>query len=155
MWSAGDITVDRDGNARGFTLFELLVVLSIVGLISAVALPRFIQALPGTELKNAARDLGASLRKARSEAIRSGRQVTLVLTEDTGSVIQGPGVTGWTLPRGLTLQSDRSPPSNGPAQIRFYPDGSSEGGGITLARGTRRFDIGVDWLTGAVKVRER
>ena len=36
--------------------------------------------------------------------------------------------------------------------IRFNPDGSSSGGRITLADGSRRVAVGVDWLTGRVTV---
>jgi general secretion pathway protein H len=36
--------------------------------------------------------------------------------------------------------------------IRFYPDGGSNGGRLTLAAGERKFEIDVDWLTGRVAV---
>ena len=38
--------------------------------------------------------------------------------------------------------------------IRFYPDGSSTGGRVTLASGTRAFLVDVDWLTGRVTIKE-
>jgi general secretion pathway protein H len=39
--------------------------------------------------------------------------------------------------------------------IRFYPDGSSTGGGVSLQRGRDRFDILVNWLTGGVAIHEQ
>ncbi len=36
--------------------------------------------------------------------------------------------------------------------IRFFPDGGSNGGRITLAAGERKFDVDVDWLTGRVAI---
>ena len=36
--------------------------------------------------------------------------------------------------------------------IRFFPDGSSTGGGVALSLGAERYDILVDWLTGGVSV---
>ena len=36
--------------------------------------------------------------------------------------------------------------------IRFYPDGGSNGGRITVASGARKFDVDVDWLTGRVAI---
>ncbi len=36
--------------------------------------------------------------------------------------------------------------------IRFDPDGSSTGGRIDLVEGKRKLEIGVDWLTGRVRV---
>ena len=38
--------------------------------------------------------------------------------------------------------------------IRFYPDGSSTGGRVTLASGERKFLVDVDWLTGRVTIKE-
>jgi general secretion pathway protein H len=36
--------------------------------------------------------------------------------------------------------------------IRFFPDGGSTGGRITLAAGERKYDVDVDWLTGRVTI---
>ena len=36
--------------------------------------------------------------------------------------------------------------------IRFYPDGGSNGGRITLGSGDRKFEVDVDWLTGRVAI---
>jgi len=38
--------------------------------------------------------------------------------------------------------------------IRFYPDGSSTGGRITVAAGERKYLVDVDWLTGRVSINE-
>ena len=38
--------------------------------------------------------------------------------------------------------------------IRFFPDGGSNGGRITLAAGERKYDVDVDWLTGRVAIQE-
>jgi general secretion pathway protein H len=39
--------------------------------------------------------------------------------------------------------------------IRFFPDGSSTGGGVGLSSATERYDILVDWLTGGVSIHAR
>ena len=39
--------------------------------------------------------------------------------------------------------------------IRFFPDGSSTGGGVGLSLGAERYDIQVDWLTGGVSIHAR
>ena len=36
--------------------------------------------------------------------------------------------------------------------IRFFPDGSSTGGRVTLSHGSRQYFVDVDWLTGRVSV---
>jgi general secretion pathway protein H len=38
--------------------------------------------------------------------------------------------------------------------IRFYPDGSSTGGRITVASGERKYLVDVDWLTGRVSIED-
>ena len=40
----------------------------------------------------------------------------------------------------------------GAGGIRFFPDGTSTGGGIEIVRKNRRFLITVDWLTGRVAI---
>ena len=59
------------------------------------------------------------------------------------------------LPKGmemelLTAQSEML--DEGVGQIRFYPDGSSGGGRVTLMRGEARWEIEVEWLTGKVRL---
>jgi general secretion pathway protein H len=38
------------------------------------------------------------------------------------------------------------------AAIRFFPDGSSTGGAISVANGGTKFRVDVDWLTGNVTI---
>jgi len=59
------------------------------------------------------------------------------------------------LPKGLRLsitsaKEDR--PNDHTGRIRFFPDGSSTGGRITLQSGRREWHVNVSWLTGDVAV---
>ena len=38
--------------------------------------------------------------------------------------------------------------------FRFYPDGTSNGGRVTIAASGREFAIDIDWLTGRVTVND-
>lgn len=142
---------------KGFTLLELLVVLALFALALLVVPPMFSSGAPQVELKSTARVFASQLRRARSQAIARNAEVTFELdVEGRRYRLVGDGATG-TVPEGLTLslvtaESERIGSSRG--SIRFYPDGSSTGGRITLGRGERSYLVDVDWLTGRVTLGE-
>jgi type IV fimbrial biogenesis protein FimT len=60
---------------RGFTLVEMAVVVVIIAIVAAVAMPSLDAALTNQRLRNAATDLVSALLLARSEAIKRGVEV--------------------------------------------------------------------------------
>jgi general secretion pathway protein H len=52
----------------------------------------------------------------------------------------------------LTAQSELT--EDGKGRIRFYPDGSSTGGRVTILRDTKEWRVEVAWLTGEVRLEE-
>jgi prepilin-type N-terminal cleavage/methylation domain-containing protein len=69
---------------KGFTLVELMVAMGIVAILSAIAVPNFLAALPTFKLRAAARDLYGTLQKARVEAVRQGKSAAVVFNVATG-----------------------------------------------------------------------
>lgn len=63
--------------SRGFTLIEVLVVLTISAILIAIAVPSFEGTISRSRLRDAAQTLHASLQLARSEAIRRATPVTI------------------------------------------------------------------------------
>jgi type IV fimbrial biogenesis protein FimT len=61
----------------GFTLIELVVTVSLAGILMAVAIPSFIEAIKSNRLTTQANEFMAALNLARSEAIKRGVQVTV------------------------------------------------------------------------------
>ncbi len=55
-------------NHRGFTLLELIVVLIIISLMSAVVVPRLVGPMSNLDLKTASKNISSSLRYVRSHA---------------------------------------------------------------------------------------
>jgi general secretion pathway protein H len=142
--------------ARGVTLLELLIVLALMALITGITLPMFGgNGVSTTELRGSARELAAGLRAARSEAVAQRRETFLVLdvAGKRFKVDQDP--REHPLPKNVelklfTAQNDLVDANVG--SIRFFPDGGSNGGRITLAAGTRKYEVDVDWLTGRIAI---
>ncbi len=142
---------------RAFTLIEMVLVLAILALAYALVPPLLAGAGAGAELKGATRQIAAGLRKARNAAVRerSEAMLTLDLAQHAFSVT-GDTRTYRLPPRiHLTLVTAQREVLNGRrGAIRFYPDGSSNGGRVTLSNGARSFAVDVEWLTGRVSVLE-
>jgi type IV fimbrial biogenesis protein FimT len=82
----------RHARSRGFTLIELMVVLTIAALLFAIGVPMFRNAALGGRLSAAANNLLASIQLARSEAIKRNLPVTVCASSD-GATCAGGG--GW------------------------------------------------------------
>ena len=139
----------------GFTLLETLVALALVAVLLAVAVPALV--VPkGVELRAAADLVATGLRQARLAAIRGQRPVALLMNVDT-RVLQVEGAPKpRTLPRDVQLElvTAQGMLSGAIGGIRFFPDGSSTGGRVTLRLHGLQAEVGVEWLTGRIHVRE-
>ncbi len=58
-----------DTRAAGFTVMELVVVIGLMAIISAIAMPSFVSWLPSYRLSAGARQVAADLQLARMKAI--------------------------------------------------------------------------------------
>ncbi len=140
---------------QGFTLLELLVVLAIIG-VMLLFIPGFVlRSQPGLDVEAAARGIADALREARSEAVLRNRDQLFALDVEERLFRTGAGRRPVRLDRSIevTFQTARAELiGESIGQIRFFPDGSSTGGRIGLARSGREATVTVDWLTGAVRV---
>ena len=142
---------------RGFTLLELMVVLVIAAVAMTIVPPLIAQAIPGAQLKSAAREVAAGLRYARNKALTSDQEAVLLLDIDGRNFSVSGRKRQYALPDHLeitllTAESEMRGEKKG--GIRFFPEGGSTGGRITLAAGPREYAVDVDWLTGKVRILE-
>jgi len=70
------------GVERGFTLFELLIVLVIIGLMSAVIVPALGHSIENSELRAATRDVASIFRFARSRAVSEKSPYVAIYSEE-------------------------------------------------------------------------
>jgi general secretion pathway protein H len=139
----------------GVTLLELLIVLTLMAFIVAIALPTLGGGVSTTELKSAAREVAAGLRYARGQAIVQRSEALLVVDVDARTFTLPPDTRLHRLPEKIEIKlftAQRDLIGEKVGAIRFFPDGGSNGGRITLAAGERKFDVDVDWLTGRVTI---
>lgn len=131
------------GNRQaGFTLLEALVVVAIVGMLSAIIAPNMSASLDILSLRESAGVLQADLRTARATALRTGSRVIVAPLPDG----RGYDWVGGTrrFPAGTAVRMS--------GQLTFMPDGSILPADISLSSGGRRMQVSMDTITGAIKV---
>ena len=133
---------------RGFTLLEMLVVIVLISIAAGLLGFGLQQGLKTARERQAVGQIVDALRSTRARAIVSGATQSTLFDLNT-----------------LSFQAPDRPPKHWPAElqvtlhtaeqagsaIEFYPDGSSTGGHLLLAHGTRRWRIDIGWLTGSVQ----
>jgi general secretion pathway protein H len=139
----------------GFSLIELLVVLAIAALIMTVTPPLLSNAMPGLQLKSTARQVAAGLRYARDRAVARRSEVSLTVDLEARSVTVTDRDGEIAIPDDLeislvTAASELRDETLG--HIRFYPDGTSTGGRVTVSYRGNGYAVDVDWLTGRVSI---
>ncbi|SHK63055.1 GspH/FimT family pseudopilin [Bradyrhizobium lablabi] len=143
----------RRGNnpSAGFTLVELLVVMGIMAVVLVVVLNARPKAA-ATRVAVTARAVGATLQLARAQAMQSNTETLFRI--DTDRLRFGLPRSMHSLPRGMTVamtvaETERVGDAGG---IRFFPDGQSSGGEISLTLEGRSARIAVNWLTGKAQL---
>ena len=156
MRLANSLPIGNRDPVMGFTVLELLVVLTVMGLF-VVAVPQVFSIVrPGARAQAAALQLANDLRQARNAAIMGNRGVRLDVDLATGGYFVRPGQRQRELPRGAILQfrGPRTETNGKVAAIRFYSDGSSTGGEIGLSYERQQRTVAVHWLNGRISIDE-
>jgi len=146
MMSRSHIDLPR----AGFTLLEMLVAVTILALVAAMAIPFLSGPSDRLRLQAAAHGLTSALRLTRATAITRSTELTLVIDVDRRT-FESPVVPLRSFDQDISVQMtiaepERSTPYRG--GFRFFADGSSTGGDLTLRLQGNEERICVNWLTG-------
>lgn len=129
---------------HGFTLLEMLVVLTIAGLIGGIGFPRLQAVVTAQEWRTSVVSVSALLRLARAQAIRRGNVATVSVAAGGREmrIDNGPAIS---LPASVTAVM--------PQPIGFHGDGSAHGGSVLVAGSGRQARIMVAPATGLLTTR--
>jgi len=72
-------------NNRGFTLVELMITISILGLIAILSVPNYQRFMHGWRLNGETQQLASALRTARSSAVMKNIDVVFTFNTDDGT----------------------------------------------------------------------
>jgi general secretion pathway protein H len=140
--------------ANGFTLLEMLAVILLIGIAVAAVSISVTQGLASARVRAASGELAGALRATRAQAIVHGKEQNFDV-DTHANTYRGAKPDDITLPKGLRISitsAKEDQPNDHTGRIRFFPDGSSTGGRITLQSGKRQWHVNVSWLTGQVRV---
>jgi prepilin-type N-terminal cleavage/methylation domain-containing protein len=146
---------------RGVTLVEMLIVVSIIGLIVAVSFPAFSAGIDSVRMSSATGMISSFLNSAVNRAERRQQAVELIVTPKENLLVMYTNEPGFErklhMPDGISIQAvlpaidDEAPDS--PRQLMLLPGATTPGIGILLANqhGSRRI-VRLDPMTGFPRV---
>ena len=123
----------------GLTLMELLIVITIVGILVAIAVPRINTIRTGMQLDAAAQQVIGDLRRARSIALKYNRSILMQKTGTTTYAVDSVG--NRVLPDGVVFSAGADsvrfgtfgPPISGAASFTVSLDGRTKQVVLTAA----------------------
>ena len=125
----------------GVTTIELLVVIAIIGILSAMAVPSFVEFIRNQRIRAMATDLHVSLMRTRSEAIKRNKDVTIA------PITAGSWQSGWTVADPNNVGSNIENHSAFAGVVVTGPDTVVYQGSGRISGAASNFDIGATGST--------
>ncbi len=90
--------MQKNTTQRGYNLIELMVIVAILSILLAVAVPSYVSITRSIKLNSVSSAVAASLQQAKSEAIKLNRRVMTCASNAAGTDCQNTtdwGLRGW------------------------------------------------------------
>jgi general secretion pathway protein H len=146
------------GGSGAFTLIEMIVVLLVMAVGTALVVPMVEGGFESREVRRAARQIASTMHFCRGEAVALGKPQEMIIDANENSI----HTTAWGRWAVLTDRAviDEVQGGNvvgdGVVQLVFYPNGSTSGADIVVAgrrdRREHRLRVSLDPLLGIVHV---
>lgn len=145
--------MNRRASSAGFTLLELVLAITIAALVVAVSAPSMQRLYSSSQYHSAVNDVVSALSLTRQQAIRSGQHADVILNPSERRIGRGDTITDLPEKVSLEVVGARELNQKDAGVIRFYPDGGSSGGYVTLTHENgMSVQVTVDWLLGRVSL---
>jgi general secretion pathway protein H len=144
---------------RGFTFLELVLVLLIISIASALVVPMIGSRLKSGDIRHTAVQLRAAMEFLRVSAVRHGREAVLVVDPETNSYWREPGGGTIAVPAESGVLSGQGHwiRDTGAVEFRFYPNGTNSGGEVRLEKrqgvALTAYVLSLDPLLGTATIR--
>lgn len=140
--------------AAGFTLVEMLVVLTLIAALTLLTVGAMSGGIDGIRMRSAAKQIASELRFARAQAIATGTVQRFTVVPDKRAWTGAKDHDG-ELPSSLDVKFigvRQVQEKRGEGVILFFEDGASTGGRIQLKHERAVWNVDVAWLTGEVSL---
>jgi general secretion pathway protein H len=140
--------------AQGFTLLEILIVVTLIAALSLIMLGAMSGGIDGLRMRSAAKELATELRFARAQAIATGSVQRFSIVPDKRSWSGAKNRHG-EVPKTLDVKFigvRQVQTRDGEGVVLFFEDGASTGGRIQLSHNNAVWNVDIAWLTGEIGV---
>lgn len=137
-------------NQRGFSLLELIVVLSILALAAGLAAPSISRSTDALKLRAEVAGFSAVLRHAREQAITT-RQAHRVVVEPAAHQVHVYAGDEVRRTRAIPARWSVDAPGDASLAVRFEPHGTSTGGHYRIVADNIVWRVTIDAFTGRVR----
>ena len=140
----------RTATNAGFTLVEMLIVLVVMTATLAVSLP-LVRGSGGRRILDAtAQTFAARLRETQSAALFNNAERIFSIDLKHKRILNPQFIIPQEISVNIKTAGQDITPTK--ASFRFFADGGSTGGTITLSNGESAQEISINWLTGAIVI---